>query len=187
MKLHRPIRLLNTNDLFKLKAKMSRHLSSSSSSSNLPNSLFFNNEEDERRKKKFRGIEVILAPYGISANLLGYISNDSTESQLTYNEWSQFYSLRLTPNLPRVFVVGLQDNAVKLFYPSSFVFLVVGDAETNDENNSGESSDENVEVSESSSARGSSDDSSCKSSDFDDPNHDKENNMFGVQVNYFVE
>lgn len=164
---------------------MSRHLSTSSSSSNLPNSLFLSNDENERRKRKFIGIEVILAPYGIRANLLGYVSNDSTESQLTCNEWSQFYSLQLPPNLPRVFVVGLQNNSVKLFYPSSFVFLVVGDAETNDENNSGESSDGNVEVSESSDASGSSDDSSCKSSDFDDPNHDKEN-IFGVKVNSFL-
>jgi hypothetical protein len=88
---------------------------------------------------RFKGVEVILAPYGICANLLGYIANDSCESQLTCAEWSQFYSLRLAANLPKVLVVGLEANAVKLFYPNSFVFVVIEDEEAADENHSGES------------------------------------------------
>lgn len=58
MKLHRPIRLLNTMDLFKLKTKMSRFFSTPDNSSIniLPNSLYFNNEQSHN--VKFRGVRL---------------------------------------------------------------------------------------------------------------------------------
>lgn len=182
MKMHRPIRTLNTNDLFKLRNRMTKFFSTPSGSSNiLPSSMMFNQgQSSSRRHPKFKGIEVILAPYGISANLLGYISNDSSESQLTCSEWSQFYTLRLSDNLPNVFVVGLENNVIKLFYPNSFVFVVIEDDEAADENNSAESCEENLN-SELSAGSVRSSDSSCKSSDFDDGNNDKED-FIGSQV-----
>ena len=56
MKLHRPIRLLNTNDLFKLKTRMSRQFSTpANSTSNLPSSLLFNSNQNSNSRMKFKG------------------------------------------------------------------------------------------------------------------------------------
>ncbi len=122
---------------------------------------------------------MILAPYGISANLLGYIANDSAESHLTCREWSQFYSLCLSDNLPRVFVVGLHNNTIKLFYPNSFVFIVIDDDTSQDTttanalNTSLDDSNQYTNSTDSSATQDSDSSSSCKSSDFD-----KENKIF---------
>ena len=170
MKLHRPIRLLNTNDLFRLKARMSKLFAAGTSeTSNLPASLYSGTAYSNRM---FRGIEVILAPHGICANLIGYLSNDSDEAKLTCSEWQQFYALRLNANLPRVFVVGLENNVVKLFYPNSFVYVVIND----DVSNSSESEESTYATSQQSSDNEnsvSSEASSNKSSDYED--NDKEN------------
>ena len=171
MKLHRPIRLLNTNDLFRLKAKMGKLFAAGTSdTNNLPASLYSETAYSNRRM--FRGIEVILAPHGICANLIGYLSNDSAEAKLTCSEWQQFYALRLNANLPRVFVVGLENNVVKLFYPNSFVYVVIND----DASNSSESEESTSATSQQSSDNENSDSSevsSNKSSDYED--NDKEN------------
>ena len=56
MKLHRPIRLLNTSDLFRLKQRMSRFFATTSSGVNgLPSSLVFNGDKTSARKSKFKG------------------------------------------------------------------------------------------------------------------------------------
>ena len=80
---------------------------------------------NRRLGKRFMGLKVILAPYGISGRLLGYLSNDSVESRVTCDEWRQFYPLRLLPNMPNVFCVGVDHNRVKLFYPNCFVYVVM--------------------------------------------------------------
>jgi hypothetical protein len=118
MKLHKPLRILNTNDLHQLKFRMSQSFSSLSCKQQ-------QQQNNKKKTTKFKGLNVILAPYGISARLIGYLSNDSEESKLTCLEWQQFYSLKLYSHLPRILVVGLENNKIKLFYPNSFVFMIV--------------------------------------------------------------
>ncbi len=56
MKLHRPIRLLNTSDLFRLKQKMKKFFATSSDGVNgLPSSLIFNGTKSKATKSKFKG------------------------------------------------------------------------------------------------------------------------------------
>jgi len=56
MKLHRPIRLLNTSDLFRLKQRMSRFFGSTSDGvSGLPSSLVIGADKPNARKSKFKG------------------------------------------------------------------------------------------------------------------------------------
>ena len=94
MKLHKPIRVVNTDDLFTLKSRMKKSFSTKPS------------------RLAFAGLDVILAPNGVSARLLGYLPNVSIESKLTCVEWQQFYSLKLHPNLPKVLVVDIENNTV---------------------------------------------------------------------------
>lgn len=85
-------------------------------------------KRSQRRKrhgKRFMGLKVILAPYGIAGRLLGYLANDSVESRVTCDEWRQFYPLKLLPNMPNVFCVGIDHNRIKLFYPNCFVYVVM--------------------------------------------------------------
>lgn len=129
IKLHKPIRLVNNIDLIYLKENLKSYLlfsssSSSSRSSCLP-ACHFTNNRGKKRRKKFLGQKVILAPYAISARLLGYLSNDSVESKMTCEEWKQFYPLKLIQSLPNVFVVGIDKNKIKLFYPNCFIYIVM--------------------------------------------------------------
>jgi hypothetical protein len=127
MKLHKPLRILNTNDLHQLKFRMSQSFSSLSCKQQQQN--------NKKKTTKFKGLNVILAPYGISARLIGYLSNDSEESKLTCLEWQQFYSLKLYSHLPRILVVGLENNKIKLFYPNSFVFMIVNQKQNQEQKN----------------------------------------------------
>ncbi len=129
MKLHKPLRILNTNDLQFLKFKMSQSFSFKNNNNSSHKTT--SKQRNQKKKNKFKGLNVILAPYGISARLIGYLSNDSNESKMTCLEWQQFYSLRLYSNLPRILVVGLENNKIKLFYPNSFVFMVVREEKQN--------------------------------------------------------
>jgi hypothetical protein len=78
------------------------------------------------QKTLSKGLKCILAPYGLSARLLGYIADDSVEAKLTVREWEQFYPTKLVPHVPHVFVVGVGEaNKVKLFYPNSFIYVIM--------------------------------------------------------------
>jgi hypothetical protein len=121
MKMHKPIRSLNQFDLIKLKNVMKRKLritrttttDGSKSSGDVP----------------FKGLKCLLGPYGLSARLLGYVVDESTEAKVTVSEWQQFYPTTLLAGLPHVFVVGVGEaNRVKLFYPSCFVYVVMDGA-----------------------------------------------------------
>lgn len=101
---------MNTHDLISLRENLKTYLLHSSTKS---------------KRKRYLGQNVILGPYGISARLIGYLSNESTESKLTCEEWKQFYPLKLVSNLPNVFVVGLNKNKLKLFYPNCFIYIVI--------------------------------------------------------------
>jgi hypothetical protein len=132
IKLHRPIRLLNNADLIKLKYKMRQYLEyrATTTAKNAKNNSSSKNSKNTKAAKKarihrFKGISVILGPYGVAAQLIGYLANDCVESRLTCNEWSEFYPLKLNPALPNTLVVGLDKNRIKLFYPNSFVFVVM--------------------------------------------------------------
>jgi hypothetical protein len=123
MKMHKPIRVLSQFDLLKLKNEMklklriSRHQSS-------------NSESKPNNEVPFKGLKCILAPYGISARLLGYVADDSVEAKVTVREWEQFYPSKLVPHVPHVFVVGVGDaNKVKLFYPNCFIYVIMDGAD----------------------------------------------------------
>lgn len=168
--MHKPIRVVNQLDLIKMRTCLKKHFSYTSSSVAASSSkkqsktrktkttqkLGQNRRQKRRRRKmRFMGLKVILAPYGISGRLLGYLSNDSVESRLTCDEWRQFYPLKLLPNMPNVFCIGVDHNRVKLFYPNCFVYVVMdqeGDRSDDDDDDDDDVSlIEQAEVSASSS------------------------------------
>lgn len=140
------------------------------------------NEKNENNEKKgrwrrrrgrksaqhnFKGLKCILAPYGLAARIIGYISNEAKESKQTLSEWSHFYPVKLVPQLPNVFVVTLEAkieeqeeeeegeerkeergerkavNKVKLFYPNSFIYIIM---ENESELSDADQTDSEVEV-----------------------------------------
>jgi hypothetical protein len=128
VKLHRPIRLLNKFDLLRLKRKMKQYFEYKTSKRQARAKL--------SKIRKFKGLNVILGPYGVSARLIGYVSNETVESRLTCSEWEQFYPLKLNGLLPNVFVVGVEANRIKFFYPNSFVYVVMDSDEDGEEEES---------------------------------------------------
>lgn len=145
---HKPIRVVNQLDLIKMRACLKKHFlyasrqqrrrrrhrrwprrraNKSTNSRRADSSQKARDPKSSKRRarKRFMGLKVILAPYGIAGRLLGYLSNDSVESQLTCDEWRQFYPLKLLPNMPNVFCVGIDHNRIKLFYPNCFVYVVM--------------------------------------------------------------
>ncbi|RNA26525.1 mediator of RNA polymerase II transcription subunit 13, partial [Brachionus plicatilis] len=124
IKMHKPVRLLNQSDLAELRTSVA--------------DLVGAKRHKTGAKKRLSKQEVILAPYGIAARLIGYLSNDTLEAKVTCNEWRQFYPLNLVAELPNVFVVGLDNNRVKLFYPNCFIYVVMdsdSDKSDDDEHN----------------------------------------------------
>ena len=128
IKLHRPIRLLNKFDLLRLKQKMKQYFEYKTSKKQLKSKL--------SKIRKFKGLNVILGPYGVSARLIGYVSNETVESRMTCSEWEQFYPLKLNSLLPNVFVVGIESNRIKFFYPNSFVYVVMDSDQDGEEDES---------------------------------------------------
>ncbi|CAF1015787.1 unnamed protein product, partial [Brachionus calyciflorus] len=112
LKLHKPLRFMTPHDLTFLKENLKNYFQSKKIGKKI-------------LKKNFFKQNVILGPYGIAARLIGYLSNETLESKLTCTEWKQFYPLNLIQDLPNVFVIGLDSNRVKLFYPNCFIYFVM--------------------------------------------------------------
>lgn len=119
VKMHKPIRLVNQLDLVRMRTSLRKYFFHSAARKKS------SWRKKAHKRRRFMGLSVILAPYGIAARLLGYLSNDSNESKLTCDEWRQFYPVKLLPNMPNVLVVGIDKNRVKLFYPNCFVYVVM--------------------------------------------------------------
>lgn len=130
MKMHKPIRCLNQYDLLKLRVNLKRRLGISRERRRRQRDAATQQSADNKSTSiPFKGLKCILGPYGVSGRLLGYVADDSTEAVQTLNEWRQFYPINLLAGLPHVFVIGLlsNQNKVKLFYPNSFVYIVMED------------------------------------------------------------
>ena len=135
IKMHKPIRCLNQSDLVDLRTNIQSFVQKKSK------------QKIKKKKKILFKQNVILAPYGIAASLIGYLANESVESRITCAEWRQFYPLKLIAGLPNVFVVGVDNNRVKLFYPNCFIYVVMdSDSDKSDDDNDDYIDDERVNL-----------------------------------------
>ena len=146
IKMHRPIRLINKFDLIKLRNNMKNFFQYKSASNRLAKQHGKHRARRKQLKQRFRGTSVILGPYGVSARLVGYLSNECVESKMTCVEWQQFYPLKLNQTIPNVLVIAGLDkaNKLKFFYPNSFVYIVM-DSDNEDEDDSQDDTDKNNE------------------------------------------
>ena len=125
VKLHKPIRYINKNDLIYLN-KTIKYDKLSSSASHIISKLYLN---------------VILSPYSLNGYLIGYLPNDSEQSKKVIDDWKKYYPVRSIYDdngveLPRVLVVLIVTNKnYRLFYPISYVYTLIN--EPDDENEDG--------------------------------------------------